>query len=158
MKTKADLKRTLQIGTQLKRVYNSLGWGSGRASQGSIGTVSKVQTNGVYLDGRWLDIPVASLIEFDGTSLKLYYPGLRDLSPTEQDIIDNRPRDPEQERMDLLTDGSTMYWRDKRYFSEKEANWYWGWNKGLRYDHNEKKMWDRKIKGDLQLEYEVILD
>ncbi len=63
IKTVADLKRALQVGTQIEMVrYN------GQAPTGKlagVGTISKVQTNGVWIKrgenkSSWLDFPKAS--------------------------------------------------------------------------------------------------
>jgi hypothetical protein len=45
---------------------------------------------------------------------------------------------------------------DKAYYSEHNANWRWDWSSGLRYDIHEGKMFDKKIKGDLDLVYKII--
>ena len=57
----------------------------------------------------------------------------------------------EKVAQDMMTDGSNMFWQDKRYLTENDADWYWGWKKGKRYSNG--KMYDNSIKGDLSLEY-----
>ena len=37
--------------------------------------------------------------------------------------------------------------------AENNAEWRWDWSKGLRLDINDQKIWDKKIKGDLEMEY-----
>jgi len=151
--TLAELKR-IKPGTKIIRVYNKL-----REIKPELreGTITKVQSNGLYIDKRFLDFPPASLLEFDGQTIKIYEPGCRPLNEDEKRILANCPHDPKQEEIDMLTDGSQMYWRKKRYFHEQDADWYWGkWHKGKRYSYNDGgKMYDRSMRGELSLVYEI---
>lgn len=165
MKTFADLRKDLQIGKTLTMIYNH--WANTsenvKARLNLKRKILKIQSNGLYIEvgntgkGSWLDFPPASLTEYDGKSIKIYGENKRPLTKKEQAILDNRPsKRPENKQQvenDVLTDGSTSYWWDKRYFTEKGADWYWGWNKGLRYDSNDNMMYDKHTKGKLELEY-----
>jgi hypothetical protein len=89
------------------------------------------QSNGVTLNidkdasgGSLLSFPRASLVDYceDGT-ITIYNNGVRDLTMEEKAIISvkpsNRPENAERVKNDLLTDGSQMYWADKRYFQDR---------------------------------------
>jgi hypothetical protein len=160
MKTLADMKRELTKGKELKLVERF----------GKIESQKKVvvntQTNGIYFEkegsknGSFLSFPPSSLVEYTGTDLKIYDPGERDLTKDEQSIVDNMPSNRKENaelcERDVLTDGSTTFWMDKRYISENNADWYWKETRGLYYKRAENKMRDNKIKGKLSLHYVVI--
>lgn len=155
--TLSQLKKDLTIGRTLRMTYNH----ASSRRVGKLRQIVKIQTNGVSFTDpddpasrpSFFELPPASLLDYDGWTLTTYLPGRRPLTKDEQAILDNRPRDPKQERIDIMTDGSRTYWRDKRYFADNSAGWYWDWTKGLRYSHNDRLMWDKKIKGDKDLEY-----
>ena len=162
MKTFADLKRDLQVGKKLTLTYHHFG-DNRLKSIGVAREILKVQTNGVYLktegakNGSFLDLPCASLTEYDGKTIKIYGVGKRPLTAWEKSLIENEPsRRPENKQLalnDALTDGSSTYFMDKRYYAENHAEWRWNWNQGLRLDINDMTMLDKKIKGKLELEY-----
>lgn len=167
MKTFAQLKRDLKVGVSITMTKNQLANEKFSANSKSalIGMkryIVKTQSNGVYLtiDGSqksYLEFPPASLVEYNENIIRIYNPGERKLTKEEQTILDNRPSNrKENEQLavnDALTDGSSTFWMDKRYYSENGADWYWGWSKGQRYSQG--KMIDNKIKGALSLEYEL---
>ena len=71
--------------------------------------------------------------------------------------MDNEPKDIRQEKLDMLSDSSTMYWRRKRYYKEQNAEYLQGISKcGLRYQYHTKSVLDNKIKGELVLEYAYV--
>jgi hypothetical protein len=166
MKTFADLKRDLIVGKTLTMTFNSLE-GSSETIKKRIGVARKIlktQTNGITLEfeegsgkGSFLELPCASLIEYDGNTIRVYKYGKRDLTVREAEILANRPSErPENAeilRMDMLSDGNQCFWKDKKYYNDNDANWYWEWDKGLKYNMSENKMWDKKIKGELEMEY-----
>jgi len=166
MKTFAQLKRDLVVGKTLTMTFNSMS-GSSETIKNRIGKARKIiktQSNGIYLEvesgnkqGSFLELPCASLTEYDDNTIKVFKYGKRDLTAREAEILANRPsqrkENAELARMDMISDSSQTYWKDKRYYDDNNANWYWGWNKGMRYDLNENKMWDKKIKGELEMEY-----
>jgi hypothetical protein len=122
-------------------------------------TVSGTQTNGLSFGKSWLDFPAASLLEYDGKVISIYESGNRPLTAEEQAIIDGMPKDQKQSEIDMLTDGSTMYHREKRYFAEQDAEWYWGkWHKVKRYSSRDNTIYDKKAKGALSLQYEIVQD
>lgn len=110
-----------------------------------------------------LYIDCASLIEYDNDRLTVYYAGLRDLNAEEKRIMDGwRAKSSTkdfQERMwaDAMTDGSSTYWSEVAYFEKNNAKYLMGtkWERGCKYDYNTGKVYDKKIKGNVQLQYEI---
>ena len=112
-------------------------------------------------DGKksYLDLPPASRIEFTGNGFKIYGVGERDLTEKEKAVLDNQPRDTQQEERDILTDTNVMFYRQKEYFINSGMPHLLVYNKGthLVYDENNiPKVRDINIRGKLELEY--ILD
>ena len=166
MKTFTQLKRDLVVGKTLTMTFNSTNSKTTNSRIGKARKIIKTQSNGISLEvesgnpnGSFLELPCASLTEYEDNTIKVFKYGKRDLTEREAEILANEPsnrkENAELTQRDMLTDGSQTYWMDKRYYDENDANWYWDWNKGLRYDHNEKKMWDKKIKGELEMEYNL---
>lgn len=171
MKTLADLKRELVIGKRLKMIYNSCG----AKLVGKIREVVKIQSNGVYFidpeaenaeelrqkgRGSFLEFPKATLLEITPNGFKIYNKGLRDLTKEEKSIKDGyeKIRDKKQEEIDMLSDGSTSWWRKKRYYIDNNMEYLMGHltQKGMRYDYNTGKVWDDNVRGELSLEYDWI--
>jgi hypothetical protein len=159
MKTLADMKRDLVVGKKVKLV-----WRNGKELSEER-TVFKVQTNSICFEREgggktWLDMPKATLLEYDGNTIKIYRPITRELTAEEQKIKDNEPRDIEQERLDAISDGSQMFYRRKRYYKEAGYFYLFGTEKeqGKRLTHTERKpmIEDDTIKGELDLVYEVV--
>lgn len=76
MKTLAQLKRDLKVGTKLKTIFNLHG-----KYLGSIRTISKVQTNGIYLEtndgtrtfNSWLPFPKkTSYMNYENNTFEFY--------------------------------------------------------------------------------------
>jgi hypothetical protein len=153
MKTIADLKRALTVGVKVRTVsiYG--------VPKDTVRAVSKVQSNAVYLNGSMLDYPPASLCDFDGVNIKIYSEGHRDLTEAEKKIMSNepsrRPENKERLQNEMLNDGSGLYWADKRYYKELNAEYLQGhdWTNGEKYDYNKQNVKSKKIKGDLILHY-----
>ena len=167
MKTLTELKKDLVVGKTLTMTFNSLTQSS-ETIKNRLNVprkILKTQTNGLYLEvantgkGSFLELPCASLIEYEGKNIKIYKVGKRELTKAEKDLLknepSNRPENKELAKRDALSDGSQTYWMDKRYYRENNAEWRWDWSKGLRLDINDNKMWDKKIKGELDLEYQL---
>ena len=167
MKTFADLKRDLIVGKILVMTYNALSKDSEsiKARLFVPRKIVKVQTNGIYLEvantgkGSFLEFPQASLVEYTGKLINFFKYGKRALSKEEKALLANEPSNrKENERLatnDVLTDGSQTYWMDKKYYRDNDAGWRWDWSKGLRLDINDMTMWDKKIKGKLDLQYTI---
>ena len=159
MNTLADLKRELVPGKKLRLIYRN----SEKVSLDR--TVVKIQSNGVWVskDGNkpsWLEYPKSTLLGITPNGFRIYWRGKRPLTPEEKRIRDNAPEDQKQAEIDALTDGSTMYWRVKRYFKEHNAEYLMGtvFECGMRYDPNTGMVDDDKVKGDLSLEYEFFVE
>jgi hypothetical protein len=161
MKTLADLKRKLQIGMRLTMIYNSV-----RIKKLPLKReVINVQSNGIhFIDptkdrstqkrGSFLDFPKASLLEINEKGFKIFESGRRDLTKEEKGVIANEPRDAKQDEIDIMSDGSTMYWRRKRYYIEKGFEYLFNGDKNKRIDSNDRtKVIDSNVKGELSLEY-----
>ncbi len=152
MKTLADLKRTLTVGTrlQLKERYGQ------PVNKGR--EIVQTQSNGVWMkvdepdrfdgNGRhFLDYPKATLMEFDGRTIRIFDAGERELTDVEREIIANAPRDEKQQELDMMTDTNIMFWRRKRYY--KDA--------GMEYLQKSRngRIRDNKVKGTTILWYEI---
>ena len=153
MKTLAQLKRDVKVGTKMT-LLERFGTKMSEPKE-----VCHVQGNGIaFKKGEkrsYLTWPQASLIEYTGSEIKIYAPGLRDLSAEEKRIIDTKPVDAKQSTIDIMTDGSTMFWRGKRHFEDHDALWYYNWHKGLKYDSRTGRMYDKSIKGSVELHYRI---
>ena len=164
MATLADLKRALSIGTEVIMTYCSFEHRALNVPR----YVVKTQSNGVQFAinkddkrGSHFDYPKASLLDFDGTQFTIYMTGMRPLTDSEQRILDNAPSKRVENReaveRDIMTDGSSMYWADKKYFSDLDAQYLEGHEtiRGLRYDWNEKKVQDETIRGQKLFTYTI---
>lgn len=162
MKTLADLKRDLQkpgIKVVLKERFGK------KEENGEARTICKIQTNSLCFfkaDGKsksWLDFPKATLLEYDGNTFKIFSPGKRELTDEEQKIRGNEPSDKQQEYIDAIGDGSTMFYRRKAYYREIGLNYLFGTGKesGKRLTHENGKavIEDDSIKGEMILAYEI---
>ena len=172
MKTLADLRRAMTPGRKLALVYRH------KKLDKPIGKeVVKTQSNGAWLTkegaakdayikvdagGRatnrsWFTYPKASLLEITDKGFRIYNKGKRPLTPEESEIRAGyeKTRDPEQEKRDLLGDGSGSYWAAVRYFKDRRAEYLQGnkTQRGMRYDYSSGQVWDDRVRGDLCLEY-----
>lgn len=159
--TQAELKRKLQVGTPLKMVYTS--WGNDNKLN-VIRYVVKIQGNGVYLNedkeatkGSFLEFGKASLFEETEKGFKLFKPGFRDLNKEEKEILKNQPIDEEQEKIDIMTDGSQMFYRRQAYFKKCGFEYLGSCSKSIKglYFTNG-RIRDESIKGNLSIEYKLI--
>lgn len=169
MKTLAQLKRDLKIGDTLILV-NAPDMPNHKYLNIPRYIISK-QTNCLVLaenkddkKGSYLDLKTASLIEATETTLKIYDPGYRDLTDAEKDFRknqpSNRPEYSEAVKRDIMTDGSSTYWHDKQYYAAFGIEYLQGHAevKGKYYDCNRKQIRDNAIKGNLSLEYRLIIN
>lgn len=126
--------------------------------------IVKVQGNGVTLSpnkedikGSFMELPKASLVEYENDTIRIYDCALRELTEAEKSIMANEPKDEEQSDQDMMTDGNTMYYRREAYYKSKNADYLRGhdYQKGMRYSVNDKKVYDESIKGELSLEYKI---
>lgn len=173
MKTLADLKRDLTIGSSLTLVSRY-----GQTEGKNIGVerfVVKKNTVGLYLNidktatkGSFLDWPKASLLEYTNGTITIYASGFRPLTEKEKQIIKDQPQDKKQDEIDILTDGSTMFYRRKAYFLRSGKEYLFGCKTqaGKRLKHGSRKTvedgsfedWaidDDNFKGEIGLVYKV---
>jgi len=162
MNTLSDLKRFLVEGAKVERLTRY-----GKEAK-AILVVVKVQTNGVYLapveaqDRKsWIDFPPASLLEVDDKGFRIYNIGTRPMNVEEQKVWDNVPVDKKQTEIDALSDGSTMFYRERAYFINAGFEYLFGGftshNLNVkRLDHNSMLVKDPEVKGELILEYKFI--
>lgn len=74
MKNLAELKRKIKIGTKIKKIAGCL-YSKDEFSIGKIRTITKIQTNAIFIDDARWDYPNSKLIEFvDENTFKFYYP------------------------------------------------------------------------------------
>jgi len=176
MKTLAQLKRDIVKGTCL--ILKS--W-HGRTDAGIRNIniprfVVKKSTVGICLNpnknvnkGSYVDFPAASLLEYDGETIKIYNSGNRPLTEGEKQIIINQPRDDKQDEIDIMTDGSTMFYRRKSYFQKSGKYYLFGTEiqAGKRLIQGTRKTiedgswsdWaidDNKCKGEIALVYKIV--
>jgi hypothetical protein len=170
MRTLADLKRELTVGKSLKLISFSTPFAVNNKNLNKVRFIVRIQGNGLYLNedknttkGSYLEFPKASLLEYDGKTIKIYEPGIRDLTEEEKKIRDNEPKDDEQDRIDMMSDGSQMFYRRKQYYKEKGCEYlFWGDSTRGKSKHitrqgnGELKIVDDSIKGIVSLIYEVI--
>ena len=163
MKTLADFKRALSVGTELRLIERD-----GKNLDESR-RVKKLQTNSIcfekninneWVGSTWLDMPKSSLLEFDGKTAKIYLPALRDLTEEEKRIMDNEPKDQKQQDLDAISDGSVMYHRKKTYYEYSGKFYLFGTEKqdGKRLTTRDgiDKIEDSDLKGQLNLVYEFV--
>lgn len=159
--TLAELKRKLDVGVNLTMVYHH--WNESDRVHKLLNVtrpIVKKNTQGVWLelDGKksFLDFPShASLVEANDKGFSMYEAGYRPLTAEEQAIKDNEPKDDKQSELDMMTDGSTMFYRRRAYYKEHNAEYLQGLEqqRGLYFDFNRKLVRDCKIKGLKLLEY-----
>jgi len=159
MKTLADLKRVLTVGQKVILKERN------KKEINQEKEVVKVQSNAwVFKTEKvarsWLQFPKASLIEFDGKTIKIYATGKRTLTDGEAKIKSGYEaiRNRKQEEIDMLSDGSTSFYIEKGYYRKHNAEYLIGHTtqRGMRYDYNSGLVYDEKVKGDLILIYEII--
>jgi hypothetical protein len=119
-------------------------------------------------DGKKSDLRIesANLIEYDGETLTVYAPGLRDLDANEKAVFDKWEQLKRQLREDhsynlAMYDTSNIeYYRRKDYFCKSGYEYLLGndTKQGKRYMHHEEKVRDNQIKGNVQLKYRIYRD
>lgn len=171
MATIADFKRKAVKGAEIRGGYFwKLGLGSSDISQCNWRKITGSQSNGLRIEGSFLDYPKASLATFDGRTLKIYKPGYRKMNEQElaamrewQKITETEEYE-KQAYYDAMTDTSLCYWKGKAFFEERGLDYlYFGEKAGLTLDHNKFKLWnydaecirDDKIRGEQIAEYEL---
>lgn len=132
--------------------------------------VTKVQTNGVSLEGSFLEIPSASRMEYTGDRLRLYAYGYTPMTEEELKVmaewklVTDTKEYQERAYLDVMTDGGQTFWQQKIFFRERNAEQLLGYDdfhNGRRLDMNRfvdgevDCILDNKVRGKLEFEYEV---
>lgn len=168
MKSVAELKRDAKSGTLEARMV--LHCGSEDIPERLQGWRKLWGANSVAIfflnrDGNpsELQLPKASLIEYDGETLTVYSAGYRDLTPAEQKVMDewkaysSTPEFTARAEADALTDGSSTYWSEVAHFSKAGMEYLMGTKKerGMKYDWNRQQVQDENVKGEVSMRYEI---
>jgi hypothetical protein len=168
MKTFSELKRNADSGNYFFEMVYSYGYEIPDRLKGIrqlVGSKTKailIKTN----DGKvsQLDIDNTNLIDISDNALIVYNSGFRELTQAEKDILEawekiaNETENQKQLETDMLTDGSIIFWKRKRFFTERNYGYLLGHEKerGEKYDHNTGKIKSDKVKGDKIMEYRII--
>lgn len=108
-----------------------------------------------------LDLKTASLVEYGENLLTIYEAGERELDESEKallgrwEAITKTDDYIKQSELDMLTDGSTTYYKKKSFFDNAKYMLGYDFHEGKKFNHNTSKMIDRKIKGRMILQYRL---
>lgn len=161
MKTLAQFKRDAKAGMRLELMtwFRNTGDDIPKRLRG-IRRVVSVNTVGVMLmnaDGQKseLDVKRASLVEYDGETLKVYRPAIRELTDQEKAVL-ARGQQIENEYYEKNPYGNA-FWTVKKYFMDSPCPWMEGLEtvRGKRYCAGDDGVLDNSIKGELILQYKV---
>ena len=160
MKTLADLKRELNVGDSVTLIESPFyhKWINVKRY------VVKKQSNGVYLSqdptdtkGSYLEFKNAKLTEYDGKEIRTYSAGIRELTEQEKSVYSNRPsarkENEEQAVIEMLTDGSGLFYKDKQYFKDHGMKYFIESGQTKKFNAHNKTVTDEQIKGNLELRY-----
>jgi hypothetical protein len=175
MKTAADFKRDMTIGKPviLRRRYNETAGnriGTKRFLVKSNSVGFELSENAESKSGSFMDWPKTSLLEYDGKTATIYQSGLRPLTAKEKEVYKGQPQDAEQQANDIMTDGSTMFYRQKAYFKARPGFMHlFGCHRerGMLLKHGtqatiDNGTWsdwfidDDAVKGEIGLVYEIL--
>lgn len=135
--------------------------------------IGKVQSNGVYLineNGKksFLELAKASLMEYTEDELRIYNAGYREMTEKEKQVmkewetISNTEDYKRQAQIDAMSDGSSTYYTEKRFFINKKMEYLMGVSNGAKnlifskYYNGEKEcIRDENVKGEVILAYRV---
>lgn len=135
-----------------------------------VGTVNTVGCKLISSSGKesYLDIPRSSLVDYSDDELIIYSPGYREPYEEEEEVINewnkiaNSDDYKERANIDLLTDGSSTFYQEKRFFEERNMLYLMMQDKnGKGIDYNKQNNGDREyiadpaVKGDKILVYKV---
>lgn len=165
--TKADFMRDVKSGLKLRLIGGfNYEWIKKRRPQHlKSRRISKIQSNAIYLEGEenggqgsYLEIPPASLMEYDGKILSIYLPGIREMTQEEKDNIQKAKN--EQEKFKKEHPYNDDFWHMKEFYKNCSTPWIYFGNgkiKGKRAGQGSDygKIIDNAIKGKLELRYIV---
>lgn len=105
-----------------------------------------------------LDIPSAKLIDYDGKTFRVYAVGERALTEEEAKLL--KEWEEIQSKHELETPWIDSYWKKVRFFEESTCPWMMGTSvvRGKRYLSHNHTVLDRSVRGDVILDYNVIMD
>ena len=169
MKTLADLKRDAMTGLYEGRML--IRCGSADDIPERLQGWRKIQganSKAIFFlrdDGNLSELRIekSSLVEYDGNYLTVYRAGYRDLNNEEKKVMDGwkaysgTPDFKAQAEADVYTDGSSTYWSEVAYFKKAGKEYLMGHEKqgGLKYDYRTGRVQDDKIKGEVDIKYEI---
>ncbi len=167
IKKKADFMRDAKNGLKLKLIGGrNYEWIKEKRPQNlKPRAIVKVQTNAIYLEGEenngqgsYLPIPAASLMVYDGISLKIYNPGVREMTTEEKTNAERA--NAERERYQKENPYSDSFWHMKEFYKNCSTPWIYFGNDKIKgkkagQGNNEGKIIDDSIKGELVLVYTV---
>ena len=169
----AELKRQAVKGAEIRGgFFWKLGLGTSDISGCEWRKITGTQSNGVYIEGSFLDFPKARLADFDGKKLKIYRAGYRKMNAEELAVmkewqaIAETEEYKKQAEYDALTDTNLCYWKEKAFFEERGFEYlFYGEKNGMKLDRNIFRNWnydsecilDEGIKGEQIAEYELRL-
>jgi hypothetical protein len=169
MKTLADLKRDAASG-RLNAVMIERYGEKPEEKYSQKRKITRANTVSIFFDTNGkesaLEIPRASLVEYDGKTLTIYAPGFRDLNTEEAaimvewDKITKTERYQEDAQRDAYTDGTSTFYQERSFFRNHGKMYLMGCDEecGLKYDYNKKQIRDKSIKGDPQLKYNIFME
>lgn len=168
MKTKAEFLRDIKTSNIKLRLVGGMNYDwikEKRPSNLKARRVVKVQSNALYLEGKenngkgsYLEIPPASLMEYDGNVLNIYLAGVREMNAEEK--ANERAAKLERERYQRENPYCDDYWHMKDFYRNCSTPWIYYGNgtiKGKRAAQGSDygKIIDNAIKGELLLQYVI---
>lgn len=166
--TKKDLDDKIAKGVKLSS------WEERSLKTGSYDNfrkVTKVSGNDLYLEGSAFSIQPASLLDFVDNTIVQYYPGEREMNEEEKKVMDewasiSSTEDyKKQAAIDIMTDSSTTYWRQKAFFQSKSMEYlFLETVRGCRISNTSfaedgyNLIIDNKVKGKVASVYEYKID
>ena len=159
MKTMAELKREANSGKMALELVERYGSTEIIDRLKGVRPVIKANSVGLILrnaDGQesHMDIKKASLMEYDGETLKIYAPGTRPLNASETATLEKANK--ARRDYEACYNGADGYYIYKRAIMESPFPYLVGDSKkGCRYDSYRKQIFDDTIKGDAILVYKV---
>lgn len=158
--TYAELKRMADSGEYVAQMTYRYGADIPERLQGWRKIV-KSKSSGLVLqnaDGRPSDLRIdsAKLVDFDGETLRIYGPGLRDLTEDEKAILQAEKATVEACMKDHPF-GEPYYDRVRFYRDHKDYEYLAGWDvvRGKKYFAYKNQVQDNSIKGCLELAYQI---
>lgn len=166
-KSFSQLKRDLKVGTKLKVLYHFRANDNNGERFLQDRVISKVQTNaftskwGNDTKDYWCYYPThAELVDYEDDKFTFYEYGERDLTDYEKTMLDkiNNLCTEAERKLDLYTDSNINFWRRKAYAEEHNIEYLLGYDfyKGLKYNHNTGKMYDKKVRGNKLFTFQIV--